>query len=317
MKIFPIKRSPLIARSQRNQGDYKDALHTGTALLRNAERTQSTAYLMLAEQMISSVLARLQRYPEALAHLDHGLEQQGTAEADRAFLGLLRADVLWRLGRYADASAELARTPPQAKTRQDVGSYAAVIASSMAFSQGHPRAALAIAQEAWKKYPALQSSAAQNRVLLRTAALSALGAADLVSAKAYAARLLALDPAKADISDLAQTTLMQATLSFASDDAETSKNTALTAQRFFADNDMRESNALSLLLAARAAARSGDTAGASSFSKRSLDSFRQIAQSWGGPAFEQYLTRPDLQGHWRELVKLRAADGESLNENLL
>lgn len=304
----------LEARGHRSRGDYTAALATGQKLLAQAERAHSVAYSMLAEELVGGILFRLQRYPEALPHYTHALELANELKQNQMQMQLSRADLLWQLGRYTEAQAQLAAVPEDARKRPDTGPWLYAIEARMKLSEGDPRAALLTAEKAWNAFPKLRAGTdANNQFLLRTAALSEAELQHGERARQFAGELARLDQNKVEAWQAAQTQLTQAVLAIRLNDPATAAAHARSAETFFAQKSIAESDALSLLTAAEAAQAVGDGRSGDELSRKAVDILRSMAQSWGIPVFRQYLSRPDRQETIRALTRLREAHGDTLN----
>ncbi len=305
----------LIARGERSKGEFEAALKAGNTLLANADQSHSEASVLLAEELVGSILLRQERYPEALDHYRRATELADTLKQNDAYPRTLSALLLSRLGRRAEAEAQLAEIPAELKERFDIGSGMAAVVAEMQLNFREEQAAWNTVQAAWAKFPTLRTSTqVSGSSLLRTAVLAQTQLGPSEKGRQLAAQLAASSNDEAEAWQGAQSDLVQAQFELRSNHFASAKSHAETAEAFFAEKGMLESDALSLLAEAEAAQGLGDQTGTGVYSKKSVDIFHQIAQSWGVPVFRLYLTRPDRQQTIRTLGKLRAASGDTLDE---
>ena len=231
------------------------------------------------------------------------------------YVQLARADLLWQLGRPSDAKAVLESIPGEIRDRSTIGASIALINANVLASQGESRDALLVSQSASLKFPKNEIGPQLASALLRTSVTNEIQLGQMSSAKEHVALL----PSPADAPDAwenAENELTRALLSLHTEDPSQAREHAQFAETFFAQKGIAESDALSLLVEAEASEALRDQPIADKLSKKSVDIFRSLEQSWGVPAFRQYLTRFDRQQTFRALRKLRAAHGENLNEFL-
>ena len=297
----------LVLRGYRDKEDYAQALRAGQQLLTLADQTNSTLSVIMAEELVGGVLLRMERYPEALALYERALKADASMGHSSAYLHVHRANALWRMGRYDEAEAELAGISPDALQRKDVSASVLWVRAQMEESKGHLPDAATAARAAWTRDPNFRMETAD---LDRTVTLAEAQTGSIEQARSTAAHLVAQWQQTAKATELAKALLTQATISLRADDAAAAETQALQAERLFAAKGLRESDALSLIIAAEAARQIGKPEDCTLFSTKSVDIFKQLAQSWGTPAFQTYLTRPDRRQALHTLTQLRRADGD-------
>ena len=104
----------LLARAQRQKGDYAAALGSFDGQLRLSNQMGDPSQAALAQQGRGSVLQAQGRLPEALATFRQAYEAAHKMgdPLNSAFDMLDTADVYWRLGRYEEARQALERVGP-------------------------------------------------------------------------------------------------------------------------------------------------------------------------------------------------------------
>jgi tetratricopeptide (TPR) repeat protein len=131
----------LIARVQRDLGNYAGALKEFQDQLSVAGEANDRQQMALAEQGIAQVLFFQGDWPRALVHYERHYEL-ATSNADRVGMGnglVNRAKLLWRLGRYRDAEQRLAQAEELSAKPGSDGRLVAFIAeyrAEMALSRG-------------------------------------------------------------------------------------------------------------------------------------------------------------------------------------
>src|ERR1039458_3291079 len=131
----------LIARVQRDLGNYAGALKEFQDQLSVAGEANDRQQMALAEQGIAQVLFFQGDWPRALVHYERHYEL-ATSNADRVGMGnglVNRAKLLWRLGRYRDAEQLLAQAEKLSAKPGSDGRLVAFIAeyrAEMALSRG-------------------------------------------------------------------------------------------------------------------------------------------------------------------------------------
>ncbi len=301
----------LILRGERDKGNLQDALHAGDQLLAIANQTHSPYYIALANEFVGDVLRRLERYPEALTRFEEGTHNLESIGEDPGYLQLHRAEALFPLGRYEEAEAALKAISPGMQKRTDIASSIAGLRLQSLQSLLNFRAALSLAQQTRQHYPANQ---ADREDLDRIVLLAEAQTGQLDKARQGAAQLLTSIHAQANQDAAARAELLAANLDLMAGDAPNALVHAQTAVNFFEAHAMRESQALGLLASAQAAHLQGDKAAAGALSKKSVDIFHQLEQSWGVPAFQIYAKRPDRRKDLQTLAQLREENGAIPND---
>ena len=297
----------LILRGERDKGDFENALRAGDQLLQIANQTHSPYYVALADEFVGDVLRRLERYPEALSHFEEGTHNLQSIGEDPGYLQLHLAEALIPLGRYAEADAVLNAVSPDMQKHTEIASSMATLRAQIQEDLGNARAAFSIAGQTWKQYPATQSEGGDlNRIALL--AESQLGQLD--KARQGAAQLVSSNHAQFKEDAAARAELLAANLDLMAANGQSALIHSQAAERFFQAHNMLESQALSLLVSAQAAQFTGDKVQVDAMSKKSVDIFRQLEQSWGVPAFQIYAKRPDRRKSLQALTQLRGEHGD-------
>jgi hypothetical protein len=80
--------------------------------------------------------------------------------------------------------------------------------------------------------------------------------------------------------------------------------TALEAQKMFAQSGQKDSEWRSLLIAARASQLAGNKSAASDYATRADTACNALSQVWGAEAYQSYLRRPDIQTYRQQVAQV-------------
>ena len=295
--------SELLVRGEEGKGDFAQARHDGEDLLRLAEQTHSEFYIEGAEETMGNVTRDVEDYPEALAHFERAHSLSQSLHANEAYEGLHCAEVLWRLGRYNDAQRMLASIPLDAMKRRDIALGVEDTRLDMELSQGGFAQALAQSRNSLRAFPEMRAGMYADLFRVESLAESQLGQLD--AAQRDAEQLLALARKEGDEAMIADAELTEAEVLLRSHEPFQAKLLSEQAYQYYAGKKKKESEWLSLSYGAKAAKLSGDARDCSEKAAQAIDILNDLEQSWGSPAFHQYITRPDLQIASRELSAMK------------
>ena len=80
--------------------------------------------------------------------------------------------------------------------------------------------------------------------------------------------------------------------------------TALEAQKMFAQSGQKDSEWRTLLIAARASDLAGDKSAARDYATRADAVCNALSQVWGAESYENYLRRTDIQTYRKQLGQI-------------
>jgi len=301
------KASVTIMRAEDKKGDTAHAREAANALLQLARKGDSDLYAMYAEEELGNLSFNSQEYPSALGHFDRAVQASQSIPTAIPYMTLHCADVLWRLGRYAEAEQMLNGISPEAQSSTIIASGVERARAQMRLSQLQHKEALAIARGALQRYPEMPDEKVADFEEVIALAQVRLNRAD--QAAHNAEKLIALGRKEANEDVIASGELAEAQALVALHRSGIAMAEAAGAH--FATTDEKESKWLSLFYAAQAARAAGNTDISSKDARKSIDILRELEQDWGSPAFHQYATRPDNQLAIRELSVLNEQKGES------
>ncbi len=290
------------------KGDYETALRTFTEQLQLAQQAGDLTQVAFSQGEIGSVLAVQEKYPAALQYFaaSYQINQSLHDEFSLGYTLLHRGNVLWQLGRYAEARTALAQAAAIAD-RPNGGNKG--LAAECKLSQARMELSLWHFQAA--KDDSRQALALAGTQLLDTAvqAKSTLGLALARSAEPRAGTLqceAAVDLAAqtGDPQLLSGALLARAEALLANGEAQRALATTLQAQASFARSGQQDSEWRAWLLAARAAARPGDPTLSREYASQADTVLAKLSQTWGAEAYHDYLARLDVQHARQQLDQL-------------
>jgi hypothetical protein len=292
--------SILLIRAERDKGHYDRALSSANAFLDLASRSGVPELTRQAEEVIGTVLFRIERYPEALTHF---LKAKDLADApsSQQTEALFSAMVLRRMGRFVEFEEMLRFEPASDAMAASVqAERVGALLSRIRYGD-----ALVLARQTLQKYPAMDSGTLEELTMDRAIAEShlqqtkeALKEMDTLSASRPSSD--PLDEAEREMA-LAEVNL-QAGLALQAQAAA-----AKAAGQFKAAGAL-DSELRSACIGASATVIVHDSAAFSGFSQEAVDIGEKIQQTWSPQVAQSYLSRPDIRLLMREVRSTRVSD---------
>lgn len=296
----------LLARANRQKGDYETAFKANRELLRLAEQSNDQSQIALGHTEIATGLARQEKYVEALDHYSqaHVIYTSQGVQRSVGFNLQARANILWQLGRYQEAktlldeAAAIADKPGGGYKKLSI--QIKLVAAEIALSQGSFADARARAEKvltmAGAEVPDLASGA--KRVL---------GLAQSSTGATAAGKQLAKDAVEVarklnDPYQLATAQLALAEVLLLAGDSHGALSMALEAEPLFSRGSHQESEWRAQLFAALASRNMGDTAKFNEYAAHATGSLAKLQQRWGTDNYNSYLNRPDIKRLRKELT---------------
>jgi tetratricopeptide (TPR) repeat protein len=297
----------LFARANRQKGDYDAALRAFQQQLDIAQQEQNLQRQAFAQEGLGTVLARRERYLEALTHYEASYSLFSKSENLLAITNSLinRGGMLLALGRYTEAQGVLAEASVKevkVGNKQLQVSISVELAkaalSQRNFSEAKAKSKSALALAIASKFRG--SIIEGKRILgLATALTDPKGDGTKLCKEAVELAEQLKDPWILSKSRLALAeTLLE------SGDADNALTNALAAQETFSKTLQQDSEWRALLMAARAMQRKGDAGKSQEYAKRSAELLAGLEQTWGADAYRNYLGRPDVIFYRRQLQQL-------------
>ncbi|MEO8434513.1 MAG: tetratricopeptide repeat protein [Pyrinomonadaceae bacterium] len=298
----------LLARSSVQKGDYEAALKADSDLLELARQMNDQSQVSFAHSELGSVLSRQEKYSEALDHLNQAYAIQKTEGVQRSigYNMLARANVLWQIGRYAEAQTLLDQANAIASSPTGgIKRLAAEInltTAEMALSQGRFAEAKSVAEKllaaSGTEFPNLAIDA--KRVLgLAQANSGAAAAGKKTCAEAVEMARPLSDPLRLAVARLA---LARAALLAGNSSEALTKS--MEAQQDFARAGLTGSEWQSWAIAALASGAVGQAGPARDQTAKAIQLLATLEQKWGAEVFNSYFARPDVQQLRKQLAEV-------------
>jgi serine/threonine protein kinase len=295
-------------RLDRDKGDYESAVRTFNELLTVAEEADDQAQMALSHEGLGNVLARQERYPQALLHFDENytINKSLNARVFVGYAGINRATVLWQIGGYEKAKAALDEVSSIAKGPE--GSNKLLLAYVYMIDGGIELSLQNFPQSKKNSQQAINLAGTDYKDIAIQARYT-LGLAQARAGAQRAGQLLckeAVDLATptGDPQLLSSALLALAQALLESGDAQRALETALQAQEIFARFAMQESEWRAWLIASRASERLGEKPKANDYAARASDGLSHLEQKWGSGPYNGYLARPDIQHSLGQLGRI-------------
>jgi serine/threonine protein kinase len=304
----------LDGRARLLKGNYDNALLSFDQAIELAKQIQDATMIARSHAEVGFWLASRELYSAALLHYDKSSELNRALDDPRrtSYSLLARGDMLWRLGRYEDASTALSQASVIAGRIADdyrqlflarvYLAGARMELSRRDFPEAVKNAELAQAQAGAKiQYTAIEvkytlclaralSGGGRGVLSLCREAVEEARKASFSAPPLVAGALLALAEAELEMGD-----------------ARGSLRDALEAQETFARDGQQESEYRSHLSAARALQRLRRPNEARAHLARADELLLILQKNWGPDGFYSYISRPDLRASRDPLVAALAA----------
>jgi len=301
----------LLGRAHRQKGDYDAALKIFEEQLRLATELSDPSQVALSHQSIAGLLGDyLERYPEALTHVDASCEiYERSPKSSNLGYGLLaRGTLLWQLGRGKEADVALKR----ALLIAGEGSYEELMAwvrlsdAQMALSWGRFAEAKAETQSV------LTLAGAKFKDVTIEATFT-LGLAQALSGSPKAGVSSCEAAVRAAEEQRLPRLLWRARLALAeamleARDAQAAVRLALDAQQEFQRSGQHVSEWRAWLIAARASRLADNQPVVRDYAARADRVLASLQQKWGAEAYNSYLTRPDTQTYRKQVINMLAVN---------
>jgi serine/threonine protein kinase/tetratricopeptide (TPR) repeat protein len=301
----------LLGRAKRQKGNYVEAISDFQQVLEFAKQAGDPTLMATTHMEVGNVLAQQESYLEALNHFEqsYSIEKSVGRELYAGYSLHNRSEMLWRLGRFAEArdilnQAKAVAEKPGEKN-QELLAHSYLTEAQMALSENHYGEAQAKSQQALSAVgdsnQALAVEAKRTLGLAQSYA-GATAKGQLLCQEAVATAKLNGDPWLVSCSVLA---LAKAQLAYG--DAPGALASAQEAQASFARSGQKVSEWRARYVEARASQRAGDLAAARDYAVRANALLAELQQKWGAAAFDVYQARPDVLLCRKQLNELSAS----------
>jgi serine/threonine protein kinase len=290
--VSAIGASLLLIRTERDKGQYQEALSSGNTSLDIATKSGVRELKRQAEELLGTVFLEMEQYPDALVRFQSA---KGLADAasSREYEAINAADVLWRLGSYAESEKILQFVP----VNDTIARLVDVIRTQSLLSSRKYGETLHLAEQTLK-YPKI---AADDRLELeadKIIAESRLGMKKqaLTDWEAWKNKELTGNSMKE-----AKRSLIAAEVDLANGLWQQAHDDGVKAAEQFAVNGQMDSELHSLYLVALAAKELHNSTEYDIYSTKAVDIVSKIQQTWNPQVSQTYLSRPDIQMLMREV----------------
>ena len=279
--------SILIIRAQRDKGQYQQALEAGNASIALSTKSGVPELMRQSEEVVGTVLDEMERYPDALVHFE---KAQSLAENPmvKTYQPVNTANVLWKLGRYAESDALLQTEPPN----DVVGATMADTRAESLLSREKYQQALSYIEATLARYPKMSARGQQDLELERAIAEAHLGMKTQALADLGAVQQRT-KPENA--SEEAALSLQIAEISLNANMPQAAHDEAAKAAAHYASTGQLDSELRSVCIAAAASRALNNSTEYSSYAAKALDIRSQIQHTWSPQLAETYLSRPDIR----------------------
>ncbi len=298
----------LLARANIQKGDYAAATNSQEELLKLAQDLNDQSLIALAHAERGSLLARQEKYGEALDHLNQAYaiySAQGIQRSMGYNLGS-RADILMRLGKFADSKSLLdqaiviANKPGGELKRLAAESQLALAWHALLqnnYAEAKANAAKAL-ESAGNEFKAVQFGAKL------CAAIAEAHSGSKAAAKQSSVDGLELARQLNDPAQIAVAELVSAITALDAGDTSAAMGFAQQAEEVFGRLDQASLRWQALVVLAQSSQNSGDKTRATEYAVRARDILATLEQRWGSDNFNSYLNRPDIQVRRKQLAQL-------------
>jgi tetratricopeptide (TPR) repeat protein len=299
------------ARLYRRQGDFKSALSALEDQLKFAEQTSDQPQIAAAHTSIGTLLTDLEKYSEALEHLEQSYQIQKSLnnQLNLGYALLNRGGAHWNLGHEKEASSDIAQASEIAK--KDDASYKTLqvaielAQAEVALKERRFSDVIAGADRAVEIGGSQSKSTSAQVEFLK-------GLAQALSGNARAGQTLCKEAATAAVplgdpllSARAQLALAEASL--AAGDTETAIQGAQQSRAFFTSAGLSEAEWRAWLIEGLASQKAGKGDEARACLNRATESLASLEQKWGAELFKSYQSRPNTQFYRKQMEQLSAS----------
>jgi tetratricopeptide (TPR) repeat protein len=289
----------LLQRGQQTKGELEEAIATATRLVDLANKINAPGKVAQAEEALGMALLARQSFPDALLHFQEALRQSQIAGQLLEYELVNCAEVLGQLGRFSEAESALAAIPKPAAGRPEIALLIDEIRASILLIQRRYSDALKIAKHAEQSYQELAPGDKMDLGYVVTVAEVETGR--LQEARQKSSELARLAQKDGTPELIAESNYLLALVDLRSKAPSQASQEAQRAHAYFASKQEMEWQWKTEACIAAAAKLQGAPADAAQKAKKALDTLDGLQQTWGSPAFQQYLSRPDVQSVSKEL----------------
>ena len=277
--------SLLIARAQRDQGQFDAALNAAERSLALASKAGERELMRSSEELLGTVKLAMEDYPDALTHFQRASEV-ADAESSRQYEAVFSARALSSLGRVSELDAALKFVPASSMLAADASRERI---RSLLYQRRYAEALRGIKAEA------PDTSAGNNEIRPELLGMRAIAEAHLHRNPEAERDVQTLVESAQANDDRAVAALAAAEVYLTTGRADKAEADARQAADYFHANHQCDSELRSLAVGELAASRLKDLAGSAGFKARLAETLGTIRRTWPPQQVETYLSRPDLK----------------------
>lgn len=291
----------LIVRAQRNKQDLTAALSSAGELLDISAKSNNPSLIEMSEEEMGDILGSLERYPDALSHFDQALRIAQSIHANESYQALHCADVLWHLGRFAEAQNMIVTAQRGNEKNPGITSDAKLVSAEILLSRGKVTQVIAVVNLALTQRPStITPDDMPEFRLLR--ARAELGLGQTRKASDDLSRLADWSKQDGNEDEANVIKLAQAEIDRKIGSPELAKPLADLAHEYFSGSGKKSSEWLSLLELARVYRSMGAIQQSKASAQQALAIWTDLEHTWPPNDYESYSARPDNKAARSELV---------------
>lgn len=286
----------LLLRVDEYRGQFRQTLQTANQFLSLAQQSGNSELMRLAEHHVGMTYESGEQYPDALEHFQKA-RTLASDDLNQAVEAASCADVLIRLGKFADAEALL----------QPIEKF-----EGMRILDGKTRSGEFLAQQKYANVEALTTSILKTHPDIDLASMQQLQL-DRAVAEAHlhknAQALTDVQHSEANSqpehgSDVtAHATLQIVEVELWTGDARQAREDAAKIEQYFASQGQLDSDLRASLIAALSSRTLNDTVACNKFTLKAVDIQSSLEHTWDPQVFRTYLSRPDLRALMRAVPR--------------
>jgi tetratricopeptide (TPR) repeat protein len=283
----------LLGRVRRKQSDYAGALTYFQRALEEAEKSKDRPQIAVAHESIGGVYLAREQYPRALEEFRKYLDLSTDAQ-HVGYANLRYGEMLWRLGRYAEATAALDKADGNATKYPSLRLSILKARAGLLLSQARSREAVELAQSAIALSGRDQSSDAFLNSLLGVAYIESGNRREGIRKCELA---LAAAVNSTDIVAVLQSRVMLARARLEAGDTNRAKDLLLQAEPLL--TTYPESHWRTLALLAKVDPH---------YLGIAREALAELKRQWGDGAYGEYINRPDVRQLSWHVLQLNTAN---------
>jgi len=290
----------ILGRAEDGAGNYEISRQMFEQLLQQATQAADSQAAGWAQEGLGSVFLNVQNFPEALQHFEEGyrLSKSLNAKVALGYIAVDRASVLWQLGDYDKALADLREAleiaqPPGHEPYEELVAYVHLTNSRLELSRLDLKKAISEGEKA------LELSNERYKAIAVRAGFT-LGLAEALSGQVQAGMkhcedAVNLARSQSNPAHLSSSLLALAETELISGDAAAALSHALEGQQRFGAAKQNEEQWRALAIAGLAAEKSGDKTKAREFASRAASLLSGLEQQWGHDNYDRYCARSGIK----------------------